>query len=96
MSKFIRINDLFGQYSSEINLDVRCSILIGANGVGKSTILNVIKSLFDFDFIELSRYMFDSIELVTENDSYKIEYSDLFPNIIDVLDAFKKVTIQSR
>jgi len=95
MSKFIRINDLFGQYSSEINLDVRCSILIGANGVGKSTILNVIKSLFDFDFIELSRYMFDSIELVTENDSYKIEYSDLFPNIIDVLDAFKKVTIQS-
>ena len=41
-NRIIRINGLFGHFSSEIDLNNRCYVLIGANGVGKTTVLRTL------------------------------------------------------
>ena len=90
--KLIRINGLFGSYTSEIKLDSRCSILIGANGVGKSTILHIIRNILDLNFLELARYDFNSIDLVAGDSRLRISYNDLFPSLKDFLYVMKEHT----
>ncbi len=76
----IKINNLFGLYNNEIDLDRRCNILIGENGVGKSTILKIIKCIADLNFIELAEFYFDSISIISDAGSVDIKYADLFPS----------------
>ena len=91
-NKIIRINGLFGHFASEIDLDNRCSILIGANGVGKTTILHIIKCILELDFIELARHDFESIDLITENAKFHLNYDDLFPSLQSFLTVMQDHT----
>ena len=61
--KFIRINKLFGKYDNEIDLSSRGIILIGENGVGKTTIMKIIMNLMNKNFTELIKYDFESIDI---------------------------------
>lgn len=73
----VRINGIFGKYNNEIDLSNKCNILIGENGIGKSTCIKILNCLFNYNYIELLKYYFESIELISNNDSIIIKYEDI-------------------
>ena len=82
--KYIKINKLFGKYDNEIDLSNRGIIFIGENGVGKTTIMKILQNLMNFNFSELIKYDFESIELEVFGKNGKIlkdtiKYADLLP-----------------
>lgn len=75
----ITINGLFGRKNHTIDITDRCMILIGENGSGKSTIIKIIKALSELNFIELSKYRFESIEYNDDSSMFRFEFSDIMP-----------------
>ena len=75
----IKINGIFGKYNSEINLDNKCTIFIGENGCGKSTTLKILNYILQGDFINITKYNFESIELKNNTNVLKIFYEDFLP-----------------
>ena len=73
----IRINGIFNKYNNVINIDRNCNILIGENGIGKSTTMKILKSILKKDFISLLEYHFNSIEIIDKK-TILIKYEDLF------------------
>lgn len=87
--KYIKINKLFGKYDNEIDLSNRAIIFIGENGVGKTTIMKILKSLMNYDFLELIKFDFESIDFeVTDINGktmqYKLKYEELVPTNEDI------------
>ncbi|QXP54139.1 AAA family ATPase [Cellulophaga sp. HaHa_2_1] len=66
ISKF-KIVNLFGYQDVEIDFTNRYKILIGENGLGKTTVLNSLYFLLDKRFKKLNAIKFDSIELIFAN-----------------------------
>ena len=66
ITKF-KISKLFGYQDVEINFDDRFKILVGENGLGKTTILNALYFLLDRKFKKLNSLRFESIELFFSN-----------------------------
>ncbi|MCP4347368.1 MAG: AAA family ATPase [Desulfobacterales bacterium] len=69
----IQIINLFGMFDHDINLKVddRITIIHGPNGVGKTTILKLIKDIFDRRFYALKPVPFSEI-IITFINSYKL------------------------
>ncbi len=80
---FIEIRKLFGKHDVVLDLSKRCNILIGPNGVGKSTILRIINSIYLQEWIELSKYNFKEVEISVVDDAKRYQFSraDLFPSL---------------
>lgn len=74
------IRRLFGTHNLEIDLSKRCAILIGENGVGKTTALKMLRCLATGDYVQLTRYPFESVIINNDNDFVKIDYEELFPD----------------
>lgn len=68
ISKF-KISKLFGYQDVEIDFNDRFKILIGENGLGKTTILNCLYYILDKKFKKLNTVVFESIELTFSNKS---------------------------
>lgn len=66
ISRF-KISKLFGYQDVDISFDDRYKILIGENGLGKTTILNALYFIFDKKFKKLNNLNFESIEIVFSN-----------------------------
>lgn len=66
LKKFI-INDLFGYQTVEIPFDKDYKILIGENGLGKTTVLNTLYFVLSKKYDRLSKVSFSSIELHLDN-----------------------------
>lgn len=81
----ITIEKLFGEHDIRIDLDRKLSIMIGENGIGKSTILDIIYSIYRHDFISLTKYNFERLILSSESDEVVILRSDLFPPLKVIL-----------
>jgi ABC-type lipoprotein export system ATPase subunit len=66
----IKIENLFGQFDYDITLnqDDGITILTGPNGYGKTTILNIIWSLFNQNFDYIQSVPFKEINLDLDND----------------------------
>lgn len=62
LKRFI-INDLFGYQTVDIPFDKDIKILIGENGLGKTTVLNALYFVLNKKFDRLSKVTFSSIEL---------------------------------
>lgn len=86
----IRVNGIFDKYNNEVDLDRKCTIFIGENGVGKSTTMKIVNAFLSGNFVELLKYYFDSIE-VYENDKiiFNVQYEELFPKVEDILELTK-------
>jgi predicted ATP-binding protein involved in virulence len=65
----ISINNLFGQfnYNIELNQEEGITILTGPNGYGKTTILNIIWSLFNQKFNVLQKIKLENVSLLFTN-----------------------------
>ncbi len=59
----ITVSGLFGQYDYEVPFtnDASITIIVGANGVGKTTVLNIINALFGTGISRLRRHPFASV-----------------------------------
>lgn len=57
------VKNLFKKYDYQLNLDNKLNIIVGENGRGKSTILNLLNHIIQFDFIELVKFDFEYIEI---------------------------------
>lgn len=62
-----KISKLFGYQDVDIEFEDRYKILIGENGLGKTTILNALYFLLDKKFKKLNKLKFESIELIFSN-----------------------------
>lgn len=90
----IYIHGLFDQYNIQFDLSKRCNVLVGENGIGKTTILKIIDFIFEGDFAALTRYPFEKIVLESMDKgkigSATINYCDLFPNFNFVLQRIQE------
>lgn len=66
ITKF-KIDKLFGYQDIIIDFESRVKILIGENGLGKTTVLNMLYFILDKKFEKLSEIIFEKIELVFAN-----------------------------
>ena len=87
----IKINKLFGKYNTEINLNERCTIFIGENGIGKSTTLKIIENIIKGQYNQLIKYKFESIDI----DNYHIVYEDLIPSKHSIIEYYRKIDIKN-
>lgn len=72
----IKINKIFNKYDAVYDTNENCTIYIGENGIGKTTILKILNSVIKGDFVEILNYNFQSIEFIFESKSYKVNYED--------------------
>ena len=82
----LRINKMFGKYTNELDLFKKCLILIGENGLGKSTILKIVDNLIKGDFLELCYSNFESIDIIDNNEAYTIYMSEIIPKVEEIID----------
>lgn len=66
ITKF-KISKLFGYQNVEIDFNDSHKILIGENGLGKTTILNTLYYILNKKFKKLNKINFESIELIFSN-----------------------------
>lgn len=70
MIKEIIIKKLYGVFDHHIRMkDDNITLILGENGLGKTIILKMIKSLFDNDFYELGKHDFDYFSILLNDDS---------------------------
>ncbi len=76
MLKSIYIKNLFGLYTYTLNLNSKCGdsirFITGPNGYGKTTILNILNSLYSWDLQSLSLIPFETLRLLF-NDSCVVD-----------------------
>ncbi|MCT4590297.1 MAG: ATP-binding protein [Carboxylicivirga sp.] len=66
LTKF-KIDKLFGYQDLLVDFESRVKILIGENGLGKTTVLNMLYFILDKKFDKLNEIKFESVELVFSN-----------------------------
>lgn len=59
----IEIKKLFGTKDINIEIDNDVCLFVGENGAGKSTILKIINSIYDYNLMELSKIPFEEIKI---------------------------------
>lgn len=88
----VKINGLWGKTDIVFDLYKDCNILIGENGIGKSTALKILESILELNFIHTAKYIFESIEFVFDTEQeLKIEYADFIVSEQVIEDAFHKI-----
>lgn len=77
--EYVEILGLFGRYDIEIPFDKQVNILIGENGLGKTTILNCIYYILEKKFSKLVNIQFSEIKIKFKNDDkeYHISIADI-------------------
>lgn len=60
----LEIKGLFGHFSKKLKFKHECALLVGINGSGKTTVLNIINWLLRPSIPELGSTKFDSIKMV--------------------------------
>ncbi|NMI05450.1 AAA family ATPase [Paenibacillus sp. SZ31] len=74
----LKITHLFGSENVDIPMDNGIKILMGENGTGKTTILNILYYSLTLNYIKLVKLPFESVEIsFGTGESLKIKKSDL-------------------
>ncbi|HAP3295224.1 TPA: AAA family ATPase [Enterococcus faecalis] len=66
--KQVNIEGLHGYYNISIPLDKKANLFVGENGLGKTTILNIIYFLLKKEYLKLANYDFKKITIKTSSD----------------------------
>lgn len=69
MIRSISIEGLFGEENKNTVIDFNedLTILVGKNGSGKTTILNILNAIFNSSYYDLLRYTFNKIEITFDD-----------------------------
>lgn len=105
MIKNITINKLYGVFNHSIDVkDGTITLILGENGLGKTVILKMIKSLFENDLFEIGKFDFDLfsitfddlsiLEIIKEKKEKKVRlrYEDYSLHIAHKKTSHKKVS----
>ncbi len=85
--KRFEIKELFGIYNVDIPFNNNINIFVGENGLGKTTILNVLNYIIQGDSESLSSINFNTIILTLgNNEKIKILHDDLLNNNLSLSD----------
>ncbi len=88
----VKINGLWGKTDIVFDLYKDCNILIGENGIGKTTALKILESVLELNFIRTAKYNFNSIAFVFDTEEeIEFEYEDFIVPIQMIEDAFYRV-----
>ncbi|MCA6972147.1 ATP-binding protein [Pectobacterium carotovorum] len=90
--KQLKIDNLYGEYDCELNIESNVFILVGENGTGKSTVLAMLYYILKRKWRKLIDYYFDNISLIINNESFEFEKNDL----IEYLDKHNNVNHKSK
>lgn len=90
--KTIKIYRLFNRYDVLVDMSKECNLIIGTNGIGKTSILKILHGIMNFDVTNLANFYFDKIEISTENSAEPdvIDYMSLFPTTEIVADIYRE------
>lgn len=87
-----RINKLFGKSNVTINFEDKVKIFVGENGIGKTTILNVLYYTITKNYIKLGTIDFESVELKFGQNTSAILYKEwLIPDDIQRGNIYKYI-----
>lgn len=75
LNKF-NAKNIYGLFNFDLKLNKKLNIIIGSNGTGKTTVLKIILSIFNLDYVFLSKLKFDEI--------YIDFMHDRFPSLVDL------------
>ena len=86
--KSIQIDNLFGFFNHRIEMKDKVTIIHGLNGYGKTTILKIIDSIFNKDYVELVYIPFEKI-IIEFNQDYKLTIRKKAINVKKKLNAIE-------
>lgn len=72
-----KITNLYNKNDFSLDFDNKLNVLIGENGCGKSTIINIIYHIAKKDFAFLDKIEFDYIELLIDDCLINIKHEDI-------------------
>lgn len=78
--KRIKIEGLFGKYNYDIDFTNDICIWVSENGVGKTTILNIIVALLNADKKTLAETNFRKVEITIDDQTYQIDKTKIKKN----------------
>lgn len=91
--KSFSVEGLFGTHDVRIPFDEDIKIIVGENGIGKTQVLNIFYYTLTRNFIKLSEFPFDKVELSLESEIIsfsKTEVTEYFINSIGI-EQFKSL-----
>lgn len=78
--KTFTIKKLFNKYDVRIKLDEKCVILLGANGVGKTTALRILHCFLSSNYVDIVAAPFESVIVdVDREELLEFEYEYFLP-----------------
>lgn len=78
----IKVIKLFGEYDHQISLTDGVHVIMGENGIGKTSILKLVNALFSGDILTLTEIKFESFEILfTSSDSIVVVRNELEEDI---------------
>lgn len=81
--KRIKINKLYGYKNIDLDFQSNCKILIGDNGLGKTTILNIVYFTLTKKFERLSHFDFETIEISFQGSKKILLSKDLMVKFLE-------------
>jgi len=81
---YIKIDKLYGYKSFDVKLENNQLILVGENGLGKSTIINIFFYTLTSQWSKLQKYQFNEIEVGVDGKAYSFSMNDV-ENVCDLV-----------
>lgn len=69
LNKF-NAKNIYGLFNFNLELNKKLNIIIGSNGTGKTTVLKIILSIFNLDYVFLSKLKFDEVYIDFMHDKF--------------------------
>lgn len=88
--KKIEIKGLYHKSDVSFDMDRDCSIIIGENGIGKTSALKILDYLLLGMMTSVAVYDFELIKVIDSENTYVLKHEDFIVPLADIKEAFRK------